>query len=152
MTVTPDQFQPRFHHAVEALVPDDARVLEALGHSGRTYADLERHAYTQGYGIWQRDRLVALAFVMAKTEHVCEICGVYVHPKFRRQGLGSAVVSRAVQHILDHGWTPCYGTRESNFPSQRLAKSLGFWYYQDVDYCVAHKKRKPDGDDQGSNP
>ena len=54
---------------------------------------------------------------------------IYVHTKnhFRRQGMGSSVVSYVVQRILDSGRTPLYGISANNDPSYQLARSVGFF-------------------------
>lgn len=140
LTVTAETFLPAKHQDVETLSPESPDVLDALAKSGRTGEELSRHFYTRAFGIWMDSKLAACAFVMAKTKHVCEISGVYTEPEFRGYGLGKAVVSAATQHVLEKGWIPCYGTREANLPSLRLAKGLGFWYYQEVDYCTGRKR------------
>ena len=49
---------------------------------------------------------------------------LYVHPQFRRQGIGSALI----RHLINECRTPKLftSTNQSNFPMQRLLASLGF--------------------------
>lgn len=141
LTVTQDGFRPVAQDGIVPLSLDDPQTLAALAESGRTKTDIARHRYVQGFGLWQDGNLVACAFAMGKTERVCEICGVYTSPSYRQQGLATAVVSATTQHILQQGWIPCYGTRDWKRPSLNLAKGLGFWYYQHVDYYLAKPRR-----------
>jgi hypothetical protein len=53
--------------------------------------------------------------------------GVMVHPVFRRLGLGRAVASALIAHILaDRRKEPLWNTTPTNTASQALAASLGF--------------------------
>ena len=80
-----------------------------------------------GLGIYEDDRLVALATVMDKREPVWEI-GMEVVPDSKGRGLGRAVVSAAAQWILDEGRVVLATVGPFNIPSARTLLSLGLRY------------------------
>ena len=80
-----------------------------------------------GLGIYQDDRLVALATVVDRGEPVWEI-GMEVVPDSKGRGLGRAVVSAAAQWILDNGRVILATVGPFNIPSARTLRSLGLQY------------------------
>jgi GNAT superfamily N-acetyltransferase len=52
--------------------------------------------------------------------------GVRTHPDHRRKGLGRAVVSAMLEHILSQGDIAVWQCAAANLPSIMMARSLGF--------------------------
>jgi ribosomal protein S18 acetylase RimI-like enzyme len=52
--------------------------------------------------------------------------GVTTHPHYRRQGLGKAVVSALVEHVVREGGVALWSCDVLNVPSLRLARAVGF--------------------------
>jgi len=52
--------------------------------------------------------------------------GAATHPDYRRQGLGKAVVSALVAHIVAEGGVALWNCDVLNVPSVRLARAVGF--------------------------
>jgi RimJ/RimL family protein N-acetyltransferase len=87
----------------------------------------ERNAPIASFGIYERDRLVALATVGDRGDLIWEI-GVDVAPDQKGHRLGSAVVSAAGNWILDHGGVVHATVAFWNVPSSRNMRSLGMEY------------------------
>lgn len=81
---------------------------------------------------------VGICCVEPRTERVSEILSVFVAEGARGRGVGQSLVSAAAQAVLAQGRIPTYCTRDDNFASQALARSLGFAEYQRVRYGVLH--------------
>jgi ribosomal protein S18 acetylase RimI-like enzyme len=73
----------------------------------------------------EKKHVVASASINWQTSIFAEI-SVFTESDQRRQGWGRSVVAALCQHILDSGLTPLYTVDESNLPSSKLAKSVGF--------------------------
>jgi ribosomal protein S18 acetylase RimI-like enzyme len=52
--------------------------------------------------------------------------GVGTHPDYRRRGLGKAVVSALIEHIISEGGVALWSANAKNIASRRLARSVGF--------------------------
>jgi len=59
--------------------------------------------------------------------------GVLVHPDYRKRGLGKAVVSPICQWVLNQGRVMNYRCGSRNTGSARIAKSLGFTQYFEIE-------------------
>jgi len=59
----------------------------------------------------------------------CHTVGVGTHPDYRRRGLGKAVVSALVEHVISEGGIVLWSANAKNIPSRRLACSVGFVEY-----------------------
>ena len=91
----------------------------------------ERTNAIASFGIYEADRLVALATVVDHGDRVWEI-GVDVAPGATGRRLGSAVVSAAGNWILVHGATIHATVAFWNVPSSRNMRSLGMEYVYSV--------------------
>jgi len=77
-----------------------------------------------GFGIYEGDRLVALATVRPDERAVWEV-GIDVAPDVKTRGLGRAVFGAAGRWILEQGRLVLGTTAPWNIPSARTMRSLG---------------------------
>jgi N-acetylglutamate synthase-like GNAT family acetyltransferase len=78
-------------------------------------------------GAFDDDKMVACASMY--DWHGFADIGVLVHPDYRQQSLGKAVVSLICQHLLAPDYVLTYRYDVNNTGSKRIAKSLGFTQY-----------------------
>ena len=78
-----------------------------------------------GVGAYENGHLIGLAACSADCDTMWQI-GVDVLPKFRRQGIASALTSRLAWEILERGKVPFYCCAWSNIRSARNAIRSGF--------------------------
>jgi GNAT superfamily N-acetyltransferase len=70
--------------------------------------------------------LASVAWVFDLAENY-DVLGVFTVPRFRQLGLGRAVVSALIRHVVrDRGRVPLWSTTADNEPSRGLARVLGF--------------------------
>lgn len=84
-----------------------------------------RHLDVLGVGAYDGNTLVGLAACSADCEDMWQI-GVDVLPKYRRQGIASALTSTLAKEILNRNKVPFYCTAWSNIRSVRNAVKSGF--------------------------
>ena len=77
-------------------------------------------------GIFDADRLVALAGTRLHFDRYTEVATVCTHPDYRGRNYAKAVVSAVAQNIVDEGSTPFLGVDDGNTPAIRLYERLGF--------------------------
>jgi GNAT superfamily N-acetyltransferase len=87
----------------------------------------ERNSPIASFGVYEEEKLVALATVGDRGDSIWEI-GVDVAPGLHGRGLGSAVVSAAGNWILDHGAIVHATVAFWNVPSSRNMRALGMQY------------------------
>lgn len=78
-----------------------------------------------GVGAYEGDTLIGLAACSADCEEMWQI-GVDVLPRYRRQGIASALTSTLAKEILSRNKVPFYCTAWSNIRSVRNAVKSGF--------------------------
>lgn len=79
-------------------------------------------------GVFVGEQLVALAGYEIWGNSIAHI-SVLTHPDFRGCGYGQSAVADIATRALAAGFVPQYHTLESNRPSIRIAKALGFSQY-----------------------
>lgn len=79
-------------------------------------------------GVYISERLVALAGYETWGGRIANI-SVITHPSYRGEGYAGAAVSALTETALAQGLVPQYQTLESNTPSLRVARKLGFVRY-----------------------
>lgn len=77
------------------------------------------------YGIFVESQLVAYASHRYWDDVIADI-GVLVHPRFRGQGLGKAVVSGLCEWCIENEVVPMYRVFSDHRHSVRISQSLGF--------------------------
>ncbi len=80
-----------------------------------------------GFGVFDRDRLIALATVWDVGNPVWEI-GMDVLPDAKGTGLGRAVVAAAARWIVENGRLVLATTASFNVPSARTLRAVGLRY------------------------
>ena len=78
-----------------------------------------------GIGAFDGEMLIGLAGCSADCETMWQI-GIDVLPEYRRQGVGSALVSHLALEIFQRGKVPFYYAAWSNIKSVRSAVRSGF--------------------------
>jgi ribosomal protein S18 acetylase RimI-like enzyme len=78
------------------------------------------------WGVFDRDRLVALAGERLRLDGYTEVATVCTHPEYRGRGYAKAVVSAVAGQIVNAGSTPFLGVDHGNGPAIALYEQLGF--------------------------
>jgi len=78
------------------------------------------------FGVFADGRLASVASLVAWLPKVAAIMGVETKPEFRRKGLGSIVVSAAVQEALRRSQSCSLYVRSGNEEAASLYQALGF--------------------------
>jgi predicted GNAT family acetyltransferase len=88
------------------------------------------------HGVFDDDRLVAMAGERQKVPGFTEVSAVCTHPDARRRGLGAGVTARVVRGILDRGETPFLHHTATN-PARTVYEALGFRFRTEVQLVIA---------------
>lgn len=88
------------------------------------------------HGVFEGDRLVAMAGERQKLPGATEVSAVCTHPDARRRGLGAGITARVMQGILDRGETPFLHHSEEN-PARTVYEALGFRFRRTVQLVIA---------------
>ena len=88
------------------------------------------------HGVFDGERLVAMAGERQKVPGATEVSAVCTHPDARRRGLGAGVTARVVQGILERGETPFLHHSEEN-PARTVYEALGFRLRRTVQLVIA---------------
>jgi len=113
--------QPR--HAAQALE------LATLTHPGPfALRTIELGEY---FGIFDGDRLIAMAGERMQAGTLHEISGVCTHPQFQGQGLARRLVAKLVARQLARGKLPFLHVMRENSRARELYKAMGFREYRE---------------------
>jgi GNAT superfamily N-acetyltransferase len=82
----------------------------------------------------QGGEVASWAAIKLKGEDVWEIA-VTTEARYQGRGLGTLVVSAATRHILEQGRVPLYVHDETNLPSGKVARRLGYEQFAREAYC-----------------
>jgi len=78
------------------------------------------------YGIFQKNKLVALTGERMKMNQYTEVSAVVTHPDFVGRGFAKQLVAHSVNKIFDQGKLPFLHVTESNVVAIGLYEKLGF--------------------------
>ncbi|MEM6638074.1 MAG: GNAT family N-acetyltransferase [Pseudomonadota bacterium] len=78
------------------------------------------------WGVFEEERLVAMAGERMRLPGFCEISAVCVDQAARGRGLARALVARVAKTILARGETPFLHAYAENYPAIALYQSMGF--------------------------
>ena len=87
-------------------------------------------------GIWQDDKLVAMAGSRMFTPHYREISTVCTHPDYRGKGYGGLLTRALAYQFQQENITPFLQVLTNNVAAKRLYERLGFEIHQQKDYSV----------------
>jgi predicted GNAT family acetyltransferase len=65
---------------------------------------------------------------------------VYVHPRYRGQGLGTVVTSRVTEELLGRGLLVVLDVEEGNAPALRVYEKLGYERHCAFVECLGRRK------------
>lgn len=90
------------------------------------------------FGMWDGERLVAMAGVRMSMPGWKEISAVCVHPDFRGQGLAKSLLARLVSEI--HAmWSEAFLHTEHDNPGQHLYSKCGFVVRERIPFWVLNR-------------
>jgi predicted GNAT family acetyltransferase len=87
------------------------------------------------HGVFDGERLVAMAGERQKMPGFTEVSAVCTHPDARRRGLGAAITLQVVHRILERGETPFLHHTAEN-PAQTVYEALGFRFRREVQLVI----------------
>lgn len=128
MIVTRDSFTPMAEMATR-LRPPHTKELNMLyeSHTGHVFSprQIRRGVY---YGIWQNDRLVAVAgtHLISPTYGIAYVGNVLTHHDYRNQGMASICTSAVTADLLDSCTKVVLNVEPQNLPAIRAYCGLGY--------------------------
>jgi len=125
---------PQLHEAEHVFVIKDSRLVEPEpGSASQSSSSTSRLPPAMA---WNRPSLLAEGIQFHAVE-------VGTRPDYRKRGLGKAVVSALLDHIASEGGVALWNYDVLNFPSLRLARSVGFVeYLWKFDWNVSEEEMK----------
>ncbi len=85
------------------------------------------------YGVFEGERLVAMAGERMQADALREVSGVCTDPEFQGRGLARRLVAILVRHEIERGETPFLHVMHDNHSARRVYERMGFRRVQD---CV----------------
>jgi GNAT superfamily N-acetyltransferase len=92
------------------------------------------------FGIFQADRLVAMAGKRMHLPGCVEVSAVCTHPEARGRGYARLLMSSVIDEIVQSGRVPFLHTFASNDNAIRIYKSLGFTFRQAFELAVLQRE------------
>jgi ribosomal protein S18 acetylase RimI-like enzyme len=89
------------------------------------------------HGVFDGDRLVAMAGERQRVPGYTEVSAVCTHPDARRRGLGAGLTALVAQGILDRGDVPFLHHSRDNDAARRVYEALGFRFRRSVQLVIA---------------
>ena len=90
-----------------------------------------------GYvGVFDGDRLVAMAGQRLAPPGFREISAVCTHPDFRGRGLAAGLTALVARGILERGERPFLHHASDNDPARRVYETLGFQFRRQVVFAA----------------
>ena len=105
---------------------DTDRMLQLVGATRPGPFRARTHELGPYVGVFQDDRLIAMAGERMHPPGFTEISAVCTHPDVRRRGLGAALTRHVAAAILERGETPFLHVAEGNDGARRIYEQLGF--------------------------
>jgi len=122
---------------VRPLGPDDVGEMLALVELTQPGPFAVRTVELGGYvGVFDGDRLVAMAGQRLAPPGFREISAVCTHPDFRGRGLGAGLTALVARTILERGERPFLHHAPDNDPARRVYEALGFQFRRQVVFAA----------------
>lgn len=90
-------------------------------------------------GIFENDRLVAMAGERLKVPGYTEVSAICTHPDATGKGYGAALLSAACSRILENGQTPFLHVRNDNARAIKMYEKAGFSIRCEMDFAIFKK-------------
>jgi len=84
------------------------------------------------FGLYEGERLVAMAGERMRAGALREISGVCTHPDFQGRGLARRLMEKLVRRQMQRGETPFLHVMRDNGNAQRIYERMGFQRYQET--------------------
>ena len=81
------------------------------------------------------NNLVAIAHTSAFSKNYADVA-VYTLSDYRGQGFAKAAAILVCDKLIKQNLTPVWSCGEDNFPSIKIAKNLGFEYFNNMNYLI----------------
>ena len=118
----------RYVHAAAAMFTEELGISPLLERNGSVYRRRIAALIAAGlaFGLFADDGTVIFkADVGAVSAHTCQIQGVWVHPRLRGQGIGTAALASVLRHALTLAPTVSLYVNSFNTPARRMYDALG---------------------------
>jgi GNAT superfamily N-acetyltransferase len=127
MVLSNDPVDVSIHDIIRALDDDDVPAMLALVERSRPGPFVERTIELGGYvGIFDDDRLVAMAGRRMHLPGHVEVSAVTTDPDVRGRGYASALTARVARELRAEGLTPFLHVANGNLGAKRVYERLGF--------------------------
>lgn len=90
-------------------------------------------------GIFQDDKLVAMAGQRLHAFNYSEISAVCTHPEHLGKGYGTALVRQQAERILQSGNIPFLHVRKDNQNAIKIYEKMGFSIRKEMNFCVIRR-------------
>lgn len=90
-------------------------------------------------GIFQEDRLIAMAGQRLHAFHYSEISAVCTHPDHLGKGYGTALMRNQAERIISGGGIPFLHVRKDNLNAIRIYEQLGFDIRKEMNFKVLER-------------
>lgn len=134
------QVEPLFDH--EAVPLDDShlpKILELIALVYPAYFRRDTPKLGQYYGIFDGDRLAAMAGTRFSFPGFREVSAICTHADYRNQGLASRITRHLCTHIRAEGETPFLHTEADNKNAQAVYAKLGFQLRETLDLAILRR-------------
>ena len=134
--VTTDTFEPVNENICKPLKDTDQNILNQFATLAQWRCEFPNQtlSWTHAFGIYQDGKLVSAATTIVWSNTIAAV-KVATLTDYRGRGYGRAVTSAVTSTILNETrLIPQYDTETSNYPSQQIARGLGFQPYGRIYY------------------
>ena len=134
------QVDPLFDH--EAVPLDDShlpKILELIALVYPAYFRQDTAKLGSYYGIFDGDRLAAMAGIRFSFPGFREVSAICTHPDYRNRGFASRITRHLCTHIRAEGETPFLHTEADNKNAQAVYSKLGFELRATLDLAVLRR-------------
>ncbi|HEY4381925.1 MAG TPA: GNAT family N-acetyltransferase [Acidobacteriaceae bacterium] len=129
--------EPASNVALRRLTPDDVPSMVELAHLTEPGPFGRRtHELGKFFGIFEGERLLAMAGQRLHPTRLVEVSAVCTHPQARGRGYARALMSEVISAILQNSETPFLHVFADNYPAIRVYAALGFTWRRSLHLAV----------------